>query len=88
MTKNNGRTGAGPTAYVTLSHPDFNRRLRDHTGSADLQTGWSEALAGFRPQPIYRRWGISPRPENKHIVFTSQTNITPKKPQGNEQNWQ
>ena len=24
-----------------------------------------EALAGFQRQLIYRRWGISPRPENK-----------------------
>ena len=23
-----------------------------------------EALAGFGPSPIYRRWGVAPRPEN------------------------
>ncbi len=71
MTKNNGEAGAGPARYVTLSHPDFNRRPRSYTGSADLQTGRSEALAGFQPKLIYRRWGISPRPENKPAYYNA-----------------
>src|ERR1700692_3352705 len=56
---------------TVLFHPDFNRRLRNRTESADPSSqgdstrGFQgrKALAGlgFRP---YRRWGISPRPEN------------------------
>jgi len=47
-----------PTQNQALYHPDFNRRSRNFTGSADPpKTG--EALADYN-----RRWGISPRPEN------------------------
>jgi hypothetical protein len=28
--------GISPEGAVTLSHPDYNRRLRNYTGSADL----------------------------------------------------
>lgn len=45
---------------TVLFHPDFNRRLRHRTGSADTPKG---PLAGSGSPP-YRRWGISPRPEN------------------------
>jgi hypothetical protein len=55
---------------VTLSHPDFNRRPRNYTGSADLQTK-PEALAGFQRTLIYRRWGVSPRPENKQVHYSA-----------------
>src|ERR1700675_952224 len=55
---------------TVLFQPDFNRRLRNHTESADpfsrrrLQaegTRRSRAWVLFNP---YRRWGLSPRPEN------------------------
>ena len=36
----------------TFSHPDFNCRPRNHTGSAD-----------YSARGLYRRWGLSPRPE-------------------------
>jgi len=53
--------------YPILYHPDFNRRLRILTESADLLTMSSKALAGLYDCNLihtYRRWGISPRPEN------------------------
>ncbi len=37
-----------PDWIVTLSHPDFNRRPRNYTGSADL-FAMAKALAGFQP---------------------------------------
>jgi hypothetical protein len=38
-----------PAVSSVLFHPDFNRRPRNHTGSADLQRNlhFAEALAGF-----------------------------------------
>jgi len=30
-----------------------------------------EALAGFQPRLIYRRWGIAPRPENKRFYYSA-----------------
>jgi len=35
--------------------------------SPDLLTSTNRALAGS-PHSVYRRWGISPRPENKKII--------------------
>ncbi|KPU84260.1 hypothetical protein JI58_04740 [Marinosulfonomonas sp. PRT-SC04] len=49
------------TPNPALFHPDFNRRLRNLTGSAD--PSYWKALAGFHVND-YRRWGITPRPEN------------------------
>jgi len=31
----------------------------------------AKALAGFQPKLIYRRWGISPRPENKRNHYNA-----------------
>ncbi|CCJ71956.1 hypothetical protein BN137_1304 [Cronobacter condimenti 1330] len=45
--KKNNVSGRKPRQIVTLSHPDFNRRPRNYTGSADLQKQ-PEALAGFQ----------------------------------------
>jgi hypothetical protein len=49
-----------------LFHPDYDRRPRNHTGSADPAT--TEAVAGARGlvqlNCHHRRWGIAPRPEN------------------------
>lgn len=54
---------------TVLLHPDYDRRLRNLTGSADPQTiaGWwrSRAQLVISDDSSYRRWGISPRPENK-----------------------
>jgi len=47
---------------VRKRSPASNRRLRHRTGSAD-PPAWPEALAGS-PRKAYRRWGISPRPED------------------------
>ena len=50
---------------LILFHPDCNRRLWHLTKSADPPPRRKEALAGSPEKPGYRRWGISPRPENK-----------------------
>ena len=34
-----------------------------------------KALAGFQPELIYRRWGISPRPENKRDNYNAIDNL-------------
>src|SRR6185312_5363092 len=47
-----------------LSHPDYDRRLRSYTGSADPRDVSPKALAGLALPP-YRRWGVTPRPENE-----------------------
>src|ERR1700722_12157145 len=64
------RKRARPAATV-LFHPDFNRRLRSHTESADpsfqslkIQGSESEGARGLGLSHPYRRWGVSPRPEN------------------------
>src|SRR3954454_2904579 len=51
---------------TVLFHPDFNRRLRSCTESADPspQQSFEEGARGLRPYGPYRRWGLSPRPEN------------------------
>jgi hypothetical protein len=53
---------------TVLFHPDFNRRLRLRTESADPlspKLSRAKALAGLGVvKDPYRRWGISPRPEN------------------------
>ena len=52
-----------------FSHPDCYRRLRLPTGSADPST--RRALAGSPRIGEYRRWGLSPRPENSRSVGRS-----------------
>ena len=54
-----------------LFHPDFNRRLRIHTESADPSSqknpkgdAEEEGARGLGLVHPYRRWGVSPRPEN------------------------
>jgi len=37
--------GPGPDEIVTLSHPDYNRRPRNYTGSADLQENLKRSRA-------------------------------------------
>ena len=61
----------GPLAPIPFSlHPDYDRRPRDHTGSADLAKSFAEAFGpakrsrAMRIARNYRRWGIAPRPEN------------------------
>jgi len=53
---------------TVLFHPDFNRRLRLRTESADPlspEIVESKGARGLgRCEGPYRRWGISPRPEN------------------------
>src|SRR4030088_1070313 len=58
-------------AATVLFHPDFNRRLRIHTESADpfslVPQIWfpkEEGARGLGLRHPYRRWGLSPRPEN------------------------
>src|SRR3954447_26318327 len=49
---------------TVLFHPDFNRRLRNHTESADPSSRAEEGARGLGLLRPYRRWGLSPRPEN------------------------
>ena len=56
---------------TVLFHPDFNRRLRSCTNLLTLPFGkilfrkpLREGARGLRPFGPYRRWGLSPRPEN------------------------
>jgi len=62
---------------LILFHPDFNRRLRSCTGSADPALSFEEkqALAGLG-LPLYRRWGVSPRPENECRTIRRNRNMT------------
>jgi len=53
-------------AWLVFFHPDYDRRPRHLTGSADLPAP-PEALAGSSVRMgawTYRRWGIAPRPED------------------------
>jgi len=55
--------------YRVLFHPDCDRRLRDHTGICSTRTlrGGCGARGLGHPDAAgwhYRRWGLSPRPEN------------------------
>ena len=61
----------GPLAPIPFSlHPDYDRRPRDHTGSADLDRSSAKAEGpakrsrAMRIARNYRRWGVTPRPEN------------------------
>jgi hypothetical protein len=63
MSADAGRASACPVLF----HPDYT------VGSGitpDLLTlpASRKALAGFGISPIYRRWGIAPRPENNVIA--------------------
>lgn len=68
---------------LILSHPDYNRRLQIHTGSADLHHKNDKALAGFMRVACYRRWGLSPRPEINAINITPIVEVR----NGDNQNW-
>jgi len=50
-----------------LFHPDCDRRLWHRTRSAVLRVDYG-ALAGSPIGSGYRRWGLSPRPENRFIA--------------------
>ena len=71
-TRNETAPRKGAAAATVLFHPDYNRRLRNHTESADPSSQgtskWKfpgEAGArGLGRRHPYRRWGFSPRPEN------------------------
>ena len=43
--------------YDIFFHPDYNRRYRSFTDSCLLARG------------LYRRWGISPRPEDYNMLI-------------------
>jgi hypothetical protein len=60
------RAARNAAVATVLFHPDFNRRLRNRTESADpfSQADGKKALAGLGLGHPYRRWGLSPRPEN------------------------
>lgn len=56
---------SGPQASIPFSlHPDYDRRPRNHTGSADLAAKGAKRSRAMHIARNYRRWGIAPRPEN------------------------
>ena len=61
------RAARNAAVATVLFHPDFNRRLRNHT---DLLTLFpvglprEEGARGLGLLRLYRRWGLTPRPEN------------------------
>jgi len=59
MQKAQGKKGLNKN--LIFFHPDFNRRFRNHTESANSSR--TKACAH------YRRWGIAPRPEDSDIIF-------------------
>jgi len=71
-TRNDTATRESAAAATVLFHPDYDRRLRIHTESADpsspvSKTSWFPREEGARGLGLlhpYRRWGFSPRPEN------------------------
>jgi len=63
MASGAGRASADPVLF----HPDYTVGpgiTPDLLTHAPGQDPGSLALAGFGMSPIYRRWGIAPRPEN------------------------
>ena len=61
----------GPLVPIPFSlHPDYDRRPRDHTGTADLAARHRRSRTvtkrsrAMRIARNYRRWGVAPRPEN------------------------
>src|SRR5712664_4209138 len=58
------RAARNAAVATVLFHPDFNRRLRNHTESADPFSQGEEGARGLGLIHPYRRWGLSPRPEN------------------------
>lgn len=57
------RADIGSTSI--LFHPDYYRRLRPLTESADPAVAGARGLKQRRvANRLYRRWGITPRPEN------------------------
>jgi len=77
--------------FPVLFHPDYDRRLRDLTGSADLGglASGKRSRARYHDKNTsrqhYRRWGFSPRPENSvakmryALFFATHEFITPAK---------
>src|SRR5215469_3874911 len=65
--RNDGPARKRAGIATVLFHPDFNRRLRNYTESADPSL-FGEGARGLGPPSFrdpYRRWGLSPRPENR-----------------------
>src|SRR5690606_29276886 len=76
ISSGNGKTISGRCRVAmrlpVLYHPDYDRRLWNHTRSADpveaacgSRQKLHQALAGWMLAHHHRRWGISPRPENE-----------------------
>src|SRR3982751_1683587 len=58
------RAARNAAVATVLFHPDSNRRLRNCTESADPSSLGNEGARGLGLIHPYRRWGLSPRPEN------------------------
>ena len=76
--QNQGTRNDEPRAWIArvtatvLFHPDFNRRLRICTESADPSLVKRRRSRAWAHRP-YRRWGLSPRPENIDRLGTNRS---------------
>src|SRR5215469_13769672 len=61
--RNEGASAEAPVTATVLFHPDFNRRPRSCTESADPSPWEGRRSRAWAHRP-YRRWGLPPRPEN------------------------
>ncbi len=64
------RNSTNMQILLILSHPDYNRRPQIHTGSADLYHKMVKRSRASCVMHVYRRWGLSPRPEIYAINIT------------------
>lgn len=79
---------AKPDLFVNLSHPDYNRRPRNYTGSADLELLKTEtqALAGFHDdERVFHQCTLwfTAGGDLHPALRISKTTIAPKKRRGN-----
>lgn len=67
---------------AAFSHPDYDRRLRHWTESADPQSSGDDCGArGLAAicMPAYRRWGVPPRPEDPARIRAGTATVDGKK---------
>lgn len=80
MQKNPRLSLRRPWGIAAFSHPDYDRRLRHWTESADPQLSGDDCGArGLAAicMPAYRRWGVPPRPEDPARIRAMTATVEP-----------
>ena len=80
MQKNPRLSLRRPWGIAAFSHPDYDRRLRHWTESADPQSSGDDCGArGLAAicMPAYRRWGVPPRPEDTARIRAEAGSVEP-----------